>query len=127
MIRYIWQLPQTIAALIFIVYLKLSKNIIKIEKNKMDKMIFIRFDHPFISGFSLGEFIFLKRYNGVKTLGHEKGHSRQSRILGVLYIPIVAIPSVINNLRARKNPRIMESYYRRFPEKWADKLGGVIR
>lgn len=63
--------------------------------------------------------------------GHELGHAVQSRLLGPLYLPIVGVPSsaraiyafAYRELRGRKWPR----YYDGFPEKWADRLGGVSR
>ncbi|QVK19272.1 hypothetical protein KHQ81_06125 [Mycoplasmatota bacterium] len=57
------------------------------------------------------------------TLKHEWGHSIQERILGPLYIPRIAIPSVINYYR---NPSEKE-YYSAPWERTADWFGGVNR
>lgn len=79
---------------------------------------------------SLGTYIFLceAHREDDDVLKHEKGHTKQSFILGWFYLPIIGVPSVIwagcfKKYRARKN----KSYYSFFTEKWADKLGGVNR
>jgi hypothetical protein len=75
---------------------------------------------------SLGEYIFTYSMEDI-TLAHEYGHSRQSRYLGPLYLLTVGAISVCWNLLARVNSRIRRTYYRRWPETWADALGGVER
>ena len=81
-----------------------------------------------ISGFSTGRYIFLHYPNcDEKTIRHECGHSSQSRRLGWLYLLVVGIPSVINNLRSRFDEHVWKTYYERYPENWADRLGGVKR
>jgi hypothetical protein len=67
------------------------------------------------------------------TVRHELGHSLQSRYLGPLYLFVVGIPSIYGNLVNRGKHRNWTAsekalwYYNRFPENWADKLGGVKR
>lgn len=82
-------------------------------------------------GFSLGSFIFIPRgwseYDREHLRVHEYGHSVQSLILGPLYLPAVALPSVIwvrvyAKRRAVYRSRAVE-YTDRFPENWADRLG----
>lgn len=79
---------------------------------------------------SLGEYIFLcpSHWGDKEVLKHEKGHTKQSYILGWLYIPIILIPSMVwcgcfNWYREKYNI----SYYSFYTEKWADVLGGVKR
>lgn len=79
-----------------------------------------------ISGTSLGRYILVKDYHNERVVRHEIGHLIQSRILGWFYLLVVGLPSVINNLRARKNEIVWLSYYNRYPEKWADKLGKAL-
>lgn len=67
--------------------------------------------------------------NFATTLVHEYGHTIQSVILGLLYLPVISIPSGLwCNLSAaaryRKKNNI--SYYAFYPEKWADHLGGKV-
>jgi len=60
------------------------------------------------------------------TIRHEYGHFLQLAILGGwLYLFLIAIPSITNNLRDRKN-KLKKDYYEYFWEAWADKLGGII-
>lgn len=56
---------------------------------------------------------------------HEYGHVKQSRILGPLYLFVIGIPSLLWACWYRKHKR--GSYYAFYTEKWADRLGGVIR
>jgi hypothetical protein len=130
---FIWQLPQHLLALILIRVLGATKTFnpsICIDfwlykpKNRLGE---------FISGVSLGRYIILKTKN-VNTVKHENGHSKQSLIFGPLYLLAIGIPSaVFNNLWDRyfhKNwptEKRHKWYYNRYPEKWADKLGGVNR
>ncbi|EFW38298.1 hypothetical protein HMPREF9554_01196 [Treponema phagedenis F0421] len=78
--------------------------------------------YNWLSGFSLGRYICLQEWEcdlstWLLNIYHECGHTRQSRRLGWLYLFVVGIPSVINNLRARRNKHIAATYYERFPEK----------
>lgn len=79
---------------------------------------------------SLGEYIFLcpSHWDDEISLKHEQGHTKQSRYLGWLYLPVIGIPSMIwcgcfKEYR-RKNGI---GYYDFYTEKWADKLMGIKR
>ena len=79
---------------------------------------------------SLGMFIFISKglNHEERILKHEYGHSLQSCILGPFYLFIIGIPSYIHaNVKAagKKWREGKESYFDFFPERWADKLGGV--
>lgn len=82
---------------------------------------------------SLGEYVFLcpDHYGNIKVLRHEKGHTKQSRILGWLYLPLIALPSLIWAWIYSKNEAYFKekgvSYYSFYTEKWADKLAGIKR
>lgn len=62
-----------------------------------------------------------------RVMAHEAGHCAQSEKLGWLYIPIIAIPSLLHNLYIKivrlfgKDP----NYYTFYTEKWANELGGT--
>ena len=80
------------------------------------------------TGLSLGLFIFVWP-DDTRVCVHEYGHTIQSAILGPLYLPVIGIPSAIwANLPALQKRRSREhlSYYRFFPEKWANRLGERI-
>jgi hypothetical protein len=86
---------------------------------------------------SLGLFVFYtERDNPYVPVGrenrdHEYGHSIQSRLLGPLYLSTVGVASELRvvyafahrHLRGRR----WAGYYDGFPERWADRLGGVDR
>lgn len=78
---------------------------------------------------SLGEYIFIcpNHYGNGTVLRHEKGHRKQSRILGWLYIPVILIPSLIHAWRFGKSNKEKKSYYNFYTEKWADKIAGIER
>ena len=83
-------------------------------------------------GVSFGEYIYVKRLviASTQTVMHEYGHTRQSRMLGPLYLPLVGLPSVLRRLWAMKVVRPLDRerwYYSGYPERWADRLSGVMR
>lgn len=56
---------------------------------------------------------------------HEYGHTLQSRYLGWFYLLVIGIPSLLWAAFYRGELR---GYYTKFyTERWADKLGGVVR
>lgn len=116
-ILYIWQLPQNLVGLVYMIILRGEKRIIKQRSTAF-------YVAPTMNGgVSLGNYIFLSKYSGLKepAYDHEFGHCIQSRILGPLYLPIVGLCSGIHCLfHTRKN-----NYYEFWTEKWANKLGGI--
>lgn len=62
-----------------------------------------------------------------KAACHERGHSRQSELLGPLYLIMVGIPSLTMNVLTQLGILRASNYYKRWPESWADQLGGVKR
>lgn len=119
LIRFFWELPQNIFGLLWLLLNIIIKNINKIEI--LNRVIFIKLKN---GGVSLGLFVFWRTDNYIKN--HEYGHSIQSLFFGWLYLLIIGIPSLYNNLISRINKKILDSYYDRYPEKWADRLGGNI-
>ena len=111
---YLWQLPQNIIGL-------LVKLITKPEK----------FGYYYIwklsGGVSLGHYIFVNGRHTLEMVQHEKGHQKQSKILGWLYLIVIGLPSFIwatlKTIGLFKNI----SYYAFYTEKWADKLAGIKR
>ena len=89
------------------------------------------------SAVSLGFFVFwaegVTRYAILdhNTRAHEYGHTFQSRWFGPLYLPLIGIPSVMRVLYSilyrEITGRRWTRYFEGYPEKWADKLGGVTR
>jgi hypothetical protein len=120
--KYLWQLPQNILAMLIYFIYKKSLPQVRIYK---DSVIYYIVGFP--GGLSLGHYIFLQYDCDMNMVNHEYGHTLQSKMLGWLYLPIVSLPSFImaglTNLHILK----IENYYKHFPENWADKLGGVKR
>ncbi|MDR0569107.1 MAG: hypothetical protein LBG87_07880 [Spirochaetaceae bacterium] len=141
---YLWQLPQNILGWFFskiwtrwlelaelrTAYLKglpIYIFIVSAYSHRRHKLLSL------VSGFSAGQYIFLNDRHDVTDIRHELGHSAQSLYLGPLYLPIVGIPSICWNLWDRRfhkrwTPQErVRWYYGRFPENWADRLGGADR
>ena len=77
---------------------------------------------------SLGTFVFLCEVDkdNERVLKHERGHTKQSYILGWLFLFVIGLPSIIW-AGCFKNYRIKHGvdYYSFYTEKWADRLGGI--
>lgn len=121
---YLWQLPQNLLAL-------LVKKFLKAEKRGTDYYLFLS---RTFSSVSLGDYIFINfNQQTMNTINHEKGHQKQSRYLGWLYLIVIGIPSVCGNLWNRwfhKDWTVMQKqlwYYELPWEKSADLLGYVKR
>lgn len=126
-IKILWQLPQNLIGLLIKVICKTP-----LYTTYKDAKVYT---WKLKGGISLGQYIFLpykdesieKAYvqNSIK---HEYGHCMQSQYLGWLYLLVVGLPSIIwCNLCEKYRRKNNISYYSRFPENWADKLGGVER
>lgn len=120
---WIWQAPQNIVGLALRLWYRGRVSHIFVLGN-------IRYwvvpDLPG-GGISLASTIIVRYYHLVapEFYAHEYGHVKQSRILGPLYLFVIGIPSLLWACWYRKHKR--GSYYAFYTEKWADRLGGVIR
>jgi len=122
LLAFTWELPQTILGLILLV---LTSGY-GFEKMKYAKVYWRQVKW----GISLGMFILLGRvYLPTKetTTKHEHGHSIQSMMFGPLYLIVIGLPSITFNILTMLKILKPEDYYFRYPENWADKLGGVTR
>lgn len=124
-ILYLWQLPQNLLGLLVVFFSKA-------KKTEWNGIVWYKTKHRF--GVSLGKYMVIHFLASNDDILHEYGHQKQSLYLGWLYLPIIGIVSAIfNNLWDRffhQGWTYAERelwYYQRFPEKWADKLGGVRR
>ncbi len=101
-------------------------------------------DNP--SSVSIGAFVFItdepyfypkhkdaftKEELSARLLVHEYGHTVQSLILGVLYLPVMGVPSTLWGFLpscAKKRKEQGISYFSFFTERWANALGeGVLK
>lgn len=138
-ILYLWQLPQNIIGFLMT---RKPKKCFNYICNDCEEVKVYFTSNVFGSGVSLGNYIILD-YNNYAfncyyktlnaTINHEHGHQKQSKYLGWFYLIIVGLTSALCNLWDRlfhKKWSMLERsdwYYSRFPEKWADNLGGVKR
>lgn len=120
-LKYFWQLPQLIAAFIYYWYLK-SKDEILDTCTCQGAIVFIK--RKSCGSVTLGSHIFLSPRATDTTVRHEWGHTRQSLILGPLYLIVIGIPSIIWAATHRAIAPDT-SYFDFFTEKWANKLGGI--
>lgn len=131
---WIWQLPQNIAGWIMTFF---AKEVIERELNDGKKhKIYLHKLNPKTIGeaVTLGEYIFLDYdFYGNRNISwgminsvsnHEYGHTKQSRLLGPLYIFVIGIPSIIHAAIHNHTCRGQE-YEHFYTEKWADKWGNV--
>ena len=116
---WIWQAPQNVVGLVF----RLKYGWTAILFRGVDVVVSSRFP----GGISLGRTIVVKRpyLANTDTWNHEYGHTRQSLYLGPFYLLIVGIPSLLWAWYWKPSRGV--SYYSFYTEKWADKLGGVVR
>lgn len=125
---FIWQLPQNF----------LGKLIVFLTR-AIKRGDFYICSSPWFTGVSLGNYIIIGSVPYVNfsidknLINHEKGHQKQSLILGWLYLFVVGIPSFIGNIIDRYfhnewDDKERDKWYYNQPwERWADKLGKVER
>lgn len=116
MLLFVWQLPQNLLGLLFLLFLRGEQvhtlNGIKFYLSEL-----------FPGGISLGQYIILG-YSNEKSAAHEYGHCIQSKILGPLYLIIVGMPSLIH-AALHDCKSVGKTYYHFWTERWANNLGGV--
>lgn len=120
---WIWQAPQNIVGLV------LRGIFSKGAKHVEYKGIHYVVNPKMPGGISLGNTVLVwESYKRTPdTWNHEWGHTRQSLMLGPLYLFIIGIPSITWALFYKYDYSDPNGYYRFYTEKWADKLGGVER
>ena len=120
---YVWQLPQNIVGALLLLYFRSRSDV----KKGVYRDVNVYFSNAMRGGISLGRYIFFNQGYTVneKDLAHEYGHCLQSRRLGLLYLFVVGLPSIIHAAVYRYNSFDPNGYYRYWCEAWADRLGGV--
>lgn len=138
---YIWQLPQNLLGLILLLFYKYEDNVVTTSNGNK-----VYFSRNMAGGISLGKYSIINSYYaGYKSktkplltteeilkldvVKHEAlGHGTQSKYLGPLYLLVIGLPSLIWAwMYGTLIPYTQNGYYVFYTEKWADKLGGVIR
>ena len=123
-INYIWQLPQNLLGMLYKDCI--SDNIItRVNCDATDYECYLTRSG---GGITLGRYIFVNQYfkDLSNVILHERGHVKQSRILGPLYIIIIGIPSISWAGLRRLIPTLKKiNYYSFYTENWANKLMGL--
>lgn len=124
-INWTWCLPQNIVGFFVKLFLKGYK--VGTYKNANLYVCNLRG-----GAISLGKYLLFsqKEFSNIQTIKHEYGHFLQSLMLGWVYLLVVGFPSFLwANLKYFDKYRCKKkiSYFDRYPENWADKLGGVKR
>lgn len=127
-----WEAPQTALGTVMLAAEAARKRIVKIEVE--DGRLLVESKG---TGISLGHIVFWSRESSrwqdldLRNRAHELGHTKQSRMLGWLYLPVVGVPSISRAAYAlfyrELTGKPWTRYYDGYPEKWADRLGGVLR
>lgn len=120
---YIWQLPQVLISLIIWAVLRNRKFYTLPHRD----FTVVRVEHNRSFCFSLGPFLFTSRFCSSDIVKHEAGHSLQSLFLGPLYLLVVGVPSFLLFWFCRLRKKGSDFYHSKYPESWADRLGGVVR
>ena len=115
----IWQLPQLVVGFILSLFWR--------EHRQIEAAGFtaLRCRTELSFCFSLGFYVFAPQCVNDDILRHEIGHCLQSRYLGPLYLLVVGLPSLVLFVIARIFKKDPHWYHSRFPENWANRLGGV--
>ena len=123
-----YQLPQHLLAMLIFVYLNLFRGV-KEDIEWKKSRLFIAKTKRLEWGVSLGFYVFLTpAFAGdIRTIQHEYGHTRQSMMLGPLYLLAVGVPSFVRASIWYVFRKLNRDYYKGYPEAWADRLGGVNR
>lgn len=116
-LKYIWQLPQNIIALVYLSYLIVENQIPAITKYKGIK-VYTKYSSGSVT---LGNYIFVSSRATENTIKHEWGHTKQSLLLGPLYLILIGIPSILWAM-THKIIAPDKQYNWFYTEVWADRL-----
>ena len=117
---WIWQLPQNLLGLLVMLFLR------PVEPVRDTGYARVYVSAKISRGISMGCYAFVSpslRYREDAVLHEGVGHPRQSRMLGPLYLPVVGIPSAVNESRCSISGRDSGNFY---TERWADRLAGLL-
>lgn len=120
--KWIWQFPQNMLALC--IESILCESAYREGKVRGNTIIV---SELFPYTLSLGDYLFINKMSPQLSIQHEYGHSKQSTILGPMYLVIIGIPSIIYNIVYCLCTKIgvKWNYYSFYTEYWANKLVGI--
>lgn len=119
---WMWQLPQNLIGVLY-KYLIKDRIVDMIPVTKEGNQLIFKETKGSVS---LGKYIFV--YRNTKNISyivnHETGHTKQSLMLGPLYLIVIGFPSFLWAL-LHKNICSNVDYYKFYTEAWANKLMGI--
>lgn len=118
LLAWVWQFPQNIVGLLFLLFTAKTE----LYQKYTHERIYV--SPNMNGGVSLGNFVILRKtkiQDEIK-IEHERGHCKQSRILGWFYLLIIGINSLLHAAF-----HDCDNYYHFFTEKWADTIMGIKR
>lgn len=118
LLMWLWQFPQNLLAICIEGILCEAAY----RKGKIDGSTLIY--NYVLPTMSLGNYIFVNTMFSNTDIKHSHGHSKQSRILGPLYLVVIGIPSLLHLIVYNICSKIGFSwdYYKFYTELWANKL-----
>lgn len=120
LLMYLWQLPQNLCGEVFRLF-----HMNALIRDYEGSLVYR--SEKMHGGVSLGRYIFVNKFVGMKTVKHEYGHCVQSKRWGWLYLLVFGLPSITWCGLRRLGYFKDKSYYWFYTERNADKLGGVER
>ena len=125
LLNWLWGLPQNLIGFVLYCVCK-AKGRQSFEYKNANVTIY-----SLECGVSLGNYIFIPTWAALDEkerksyINHEYGHTLQSEKLGIFYIIVILIPSMIWNkcFRSYRQKHNID-YYSFYTESWANKLGG---
>lgn len=118
---YLWQLPQNVVGLVFLLYFKIFHGATLIDQTKWSTAYSSK---GMSGGISLGAYCFLSESQARRkeNIAHELlGHTPQSRLLGPLYLIVIGIPSLLN-----ATFDFTKCYFDFFTESWSNHNAGLL-
>lgn len=119
-LKFLWLLPQNICAGVYLWFLMWQNSLISYCEYK-DAKVYVKNTSGSVT---LGSYIFLSPKATEHTMKHEYGHTRQSMMLGPLYLIIIGIPSILW-AATHKTLAPSKPYDWFYTERWADELGSM--
>ena len=122
LLMWLWQFPQNMLALCIEGILCQAAY----REGKADGNTII-VNNVLPSAMSLGDYLFVNPMSSQKSIQHECGHSKQSDILGPLYLIVIGIPSLLHNIVHYLCSKIgiKWNYYSFYTESFDNKLVGI--
>jgi hypothetical protein len=120
-LSFIWQLPQSVLGLFFLLYFWLRKDLHLISYKKLCFAFYSRY---MPGGISLGNFAFVSTSSAKSTaivMHEQEGHTVDSKIWGPLYLLVIGLPSILWAQYGDDN----KCYYSFYTERWANNHAGL--